>query len=221
MPDYEIICWDTSRFDIASNAFVSEAFGARKWAFAADYIRLHALFNFGGIYLDTDVIVKKRFDDFLQHGFFSSMEYHHKYVDKNNLSTLINLDGSSKNPKTPIPEIGIQAAVLGSVKGHPFLRDCLDWYQDKHFILEDGSFFNKLIMPSILAMIAEDFGLRYLDKLQILEEGMVILPSEVFAGHRTEATDSSYAIHCCFGSWRDRPKKSLRNILLKKLKDFI
>jgi mannosyltransferase OCH1-like enzyme len=217
MPDYQIVCWDTERFDINSNTFVAEAFGAKKWAFAADYIRLHALANHGGIYLDSDVIVRKRFDEFLEYEFFSSMEYHHSHVKLHNVSALLNEDGSSKFPATPIPAIGIQAAILGSVKEHPFLMDCLRWYRDRHFILDDGSYSDKVIMPSILAMIAENYGFRYIDKLQRLDGNIVILPSEIFAGHQEEMTSNSYAIHCCAGSWRDRPRKNLFGTLLRQL----
>lgn len=55
LPDYEIILWDTKRFDINSIAWVKEAFEAKKYAFAADYIRLYAVYTEGGIYLDSDV----------------------------------------------------------------------------------------------------------------------------------------------------------------------
>ena len=51
MPDYEIICWDTKKFDIESIPFVNEACSVKKWAFASDYIRLYALYTEGGIYL--------------------------------------------------------------------------------------------------------------------------------------------------------------------------
>src|SRR5580704_2025815 len=81
MPDYELVCWDAKKFDIQSNMFVADACRARKWAFAADYIRLHALYTEGGIYLDSDVIVKKRFDPMLHHDFFTAMEYHKSIVE--------------------------------------------------------------------------------------------------------------------------------------------
>ncbi|MDR3128763.1 MAG: hypothetical protein LBU03_00695 [Tannerellaceae bacterium] len=76
MPDYEIICWDKERFDIDSVQFVKDACAARKWAFAADYIRLYAVYTEGGIYLDSDVLVFRRFDCFLNHGAFSGIEFH-------------------------------------------------------------------------------------------------------------------------------------------------
>ena len=55
LPDYDFVLWDKSHFDIHSVPWVEQACSAKKWAFAADYIRLYALYNYGGIYLDSDV----------------------------------------------------------------------------------------------------------------------------------------------------------------------
>ena len=74
MPDYEWKLWNTENFDIENSIpYVKDAFACKKWAFVADYIRLYALYTEGGIYLDSDVKVLKRFDDFLHHGFFLSL----------------------------------------------------------------------------------------------------------------------------------------------------
>lgn len=70
LPDYEIILWDRKRFDINSTPWVKEACEAKKYAFAADYIRLYALYNYGGIYLDSDVIVYKSFNNLLHLPYF-------------------------------------------------------------------------------------------------------------------------------------------------------
>ena len=59
LPDYKIKLWDMNSFDVNSIDFVREAVSVKKWAFAADYIRLYALYREGGIYLDSDVLVKK------------------------------------------------------------------------------------------------------------------------------------------------------------------
>jgi mannosyltransferase OCH1-like enzyme len=209
MPDYEIVKWDTKKFDIEAVAFVSEAFHARKWAFAADYIRMHALYHEGGIYLDSDALVLKRFDEFLPYGFFTSLEYHYRYVSQQNTLSLLNPDGSSKVPNTRKPGIGLQAAVIAGVKGHPFVKDCLAWYQDKHFVQENGEYFDQTIAPDIYAMIAENYGFKYKDEKQVLRENMLILPSEIFAGCLKEATARSYAIHYSAGTWRDQPKPGL------------
>jgi hypothetical protein len=216
MPEYELVKWDSTNFDIASNTFASEAFRARKWAFAADYIRIHALYTQGGIYLDSDVLVKKRFDEFLTYDFFTSLEYHYKFVRQQKTLDLLNPDGSSKVRYTRKPGIALQAAVIAGVKGHPFFRDCLNYYRDKHFVLENGEYFNVTIAPDIYAMIAEDYGFKFRDERQLLRENMLILPSQVFAGNSDEATPESYAIHYCAGSWRDVSRSSVLLGALKK-----
>jgi len=221
MPEYEIVKWDSSRFDVNSNLFVKEAYQTKKWAFASDYIRLYALYNEGGIYLDVDVLVKKKFDEFLTADFFTGVEYHYDVVKNENTKELLNSDGTSKSHQTIKPGIGIQAAVLGSIRGHPFLRDCLDFYKDKHFILGEGKLFNNFIAPGIYALVAEKYGFRYVDEKQFLRENMLLLPSEVFAGNAFEEKNTSYAVHYCFGSWRDKPKISLlKKISMRIMRDL-
>ncbi len=221
MPDYEIILWDTQKFNIESIAFVKEACSVKKWAFACDYIRLYALYTEGGIYMDTDVLVKKNFDDFLSYDFFTSVEYHTSIVEEEQTQQYLNEDGSSKKPLTSIPGIGIQAAILGAIKGHSFIKACMDNYTDNHFIKDDGSFNNKILAPSIYAITAEKYGFKYIDKYQYLQEKMLILPSTVFASTLALADGDSFAIHCCAGSWRDKnPKKSKCKILARS-KDYV
>lgn len=74
LPDYEIMLWDLKRFDIAQVPWVEQAFRVKKYAFAADYIRLYALYNYGGIYLDSDVEVLKSFDPLLDLPYFVGAE---------------------------------------------------------------------------------------------------------------------------------------------------
>jgi ubiquinone biosynthesis protein Coq4 len=90
----------------------------------------------------------------------------------------------------------------------------MDRYKDKHFILPDGTFNNKIIAPSIYADVAIEYGFRYKDEKQILKEDMVIYPSSVFASNVIEAESNSYAIHCCAGSWRDKSflKRAAENL---------
>ena len=216
MPDYELILWDKNKFNVNSVLFTKEACNVKKWAFASDYIRLYALFSEGGIYMDTDVYVKKTFDDFLNNGFFTSVEYHKEGAIKQKAFNLLNEDGTLKDSKYRIFTrcIGIQAAIIGGIKGHPFLKSCLDWYSDKHFILSDGTYYDKIISPAIYADVAIEYGFRYKDEMQKLGDNIAIYPSNVFAGNEKNATDDSYAIHRCLGGWRDKPKENI----LKKIK---
>lgn len=201
MPDYEWRLWNTKSFDIENSVpYVKEAYEKRKWAFAADYIRLYALYTEGGIYLDSDVLALKRFDEFLGHSFFSCMEYHQFQVD--NEHSLEKLDGDGNRISDEyIQGIQIQAAVMGAEKGCPFVGEILDWYKDKHFIKPDGSMGLDVIAPQIYARVAEKYGFRYKDIDQQLDGNVMIYRSEIFAGNRREATPASYAIHYCENSW--------------------
>ncbi len=111
LPDYEFRLWDAAAFEVNSVLWVKEAVEERKYAFAADYIRFYALYHFGGIYLDSDVKVLKRFDEFLKYPSFIGFEY------------------------CGVPE----AAVIGCEPGCLWIKDCLDWYDKRSFRKPDGS----------------------------------------------------------------------------------
>ncbi len=204
MPEYEFVLWDRSRFDTDNIPFVKEACRAKKWAFAADYIRLYALFTEGGIYLDSDVIVKKNFEALLYNDVITGVEFHPDIVAKKDTLSKLMEDGRPKNISELKEGFGLQAAILGSIKGHPFIKDCLDFYKDKHFIQADGSHFNQIIAPDIFAMHAVNYGFRYANVKQVLKEGILIFPSNVFAGEPNEVTTDTYAIHLSHGSWRNK-----------------
>lgn len=69
LPNYQIILWneDNSDFDCE---FVREAYRQKKWAFVSDYIRLKVIHDFGGIYLDTDMLLLQSLESFLSHDCF-------------------------------------------------------------------------------------------------------------------------------------------------------
>ena len=125
LPDYEFILWNFERFDINSSIWVKQAFEAKKYAFAADYIRLFAVYHYGGIYMDMDVEVVKSFNPLL------------------NNSCILGKEDSN----------AIEAGVFGAEKNAVWIKECLDYYEDRCFIRPDGSFDIKplpLIMYDIL-----------------------------------------------------------------------
>lgn len=73
-PDYKIIEWNESNYDVDKNDYVRQAYKDGKWAFVSDYCRIDMLYQHGGIYLDTDVEVLKNFDDLLSLTAFVGME---------------------------------------------------------------------------------------------------------------------------------------------------
>ena len=105
-PDYEIVRWDESNFDVNQNQYCKEAYENKKWAFVSDYIRLKVLYEEGGIYMDTDVEVVKPLDKFLSNPAFSGFEN-----------------------DTMIP-----TGIIASEKNNPWVDKLLKKYDDKHFI---------------------------------------------------------------------------------------
>lgn len=204
MPDYKLRLWDAQSFNFNSVPFVKEAFESKKWAFVADYIRLFALFNEGGIYLDSDVRVFKRFDEFLNYNFFTSHEIHPENFTDLERSKL-NEHYSPINKDEYIYGLNIQAAIMGSAKGNPYIKECLDFYNDKHFLGKDGKVLSEdFIIGPYISKKAEKYGYKYHDSQQLLENEMVILKSEVFVGNYVFLTKDSYAIHLCNGSWKEK-----------------
>jgi len=203
MPDYEIRKWDMTNFDINSVRFVKEACDRKKWAFAADYIRLYALYYHGGIYLDSDVFVKKNFDAFLNNECFSSVEFIEKCYNESLSLGIIDKEGNVFSENICITGIAIQAAIIGSVKGNKYIHECMAHYEKEVFIMENGTELNtKYVLPNVMAFIAKNFGFKYCDKEQMLQGGVKIYPSVYFAGYPNMETKSAYAIHFCCGSWR-------------------
>ena len=54
--------------------YVRQAYEARKYAFVSDYVRLWALEQYGGVYLDTDVMVLKSYEPMLNDTAFIGLE---------------------------------------------------------------------------------------------------------------------------------------------------
>ena len=74
MPEYELKCWDDSTLGEFSNVFMNEALEEHKFAFASDVIRLYVIYKYGGIYMDTDVMVYKSFNPLLENHAFIGRE---------------------------------------------------------------------------------------------------------------------------------------------------
>lgn len=195
MPEYEIMLWDTNRFDIHSVKWVEQAYSVKKWAFAADYIRLYALYHYGGIYLDSDVRVLKSFDPFLEHRGFSSAEF---------WEVAYNPEDTSEE----IAGIAIEAAIMGSEARHPLIKAFMDHYQNRDFILQDG--YDNRVMTYVIKDIAKNFGFIQNHLIhQVLDDDFHIYPYDYFttqdsrSGNDMLVTHNTVAIHLCSGSWVD------------------
>ena len=215
LPDYRWKCWNEENFDMNVIPWVKEAYDAGAMAFVADYVRLYALYEEGGIYMDTDVWMKKSFNPMLKDGFFTAIEFHPEMIEADELAaTRLNPDGTNHYPGTRVPGVGLLSAVIGSEQGHPYLKSAMEFYENNHFILPDGSWYTSVIAPDVLALAAEKYGLKYnKDIQQNLQERMVIYPSRIMGAAYTQITNDTVAVHLSKGSWQKR--SLLRSILTR------
>lgn len=219
LPDYELVLWDQSSFDVSSVPFVKEAVDAGKWAFAADYIRLFSVHQQGGIYLDTDVRVLKSFDPYLTHQMFIPIEYHPNLADTEDARAKLDQEGRLLDTANYANGIGLQAAIFGATAGHPFLRECMAYYESRNLRRPDGTYYMDPVAPAVYAKQAERHGFVYRDKPQELDCGVTIVESSEFASRPDIAKGDETAIHWCAGSWRDRP--SFRSRVTNRLKSLV
>lgn len=183
LPDYKIIEWNEDNFDVNCNEYVKEAYNSKKYAFVSDYVRLYALYNEGGIYMDTDVEVLKSLDPFLNHKAFSGFE--------NNNS--------------------IPTGIMASVAKNKWIKILLDEYSDIHFIKKDGTLDTTTNVTRITNKTKDNYKIKLNDTLQDLGD-VVFYPHEYFCPKDWETgiiniTDKTYTIHHFNASWHSKKEK--------------
>lgn len=202
LPDYRIRLWTKEDALSIGSRFIEEALAQRKWAFAADVVRLYALYEEGGIYLDSDIFLKRRFEEFMTSPTVLFQEYH-KTDAARIPKGLVAADGTNKCRGTTIPGIGIQAAFMLSAPHQPLIKELLGIYEQRRFVLPNGKLQQEPIAPSLYAMALEKYGYRYVDNHQRLL-GADIYPSCFVAGHKSEDNPQAFAIHFVAHSWKKR-----------------
>ena len=197
LPDYEIKCWNLQQFSLDDNVWLKEAFENKKYAFAVDYMRLCALYEEGGVYFDTDVEVRKSFDDLLHLPYFLGQESTPNLVD---------------------------VGTIGAEPHSPWVAKILEHYKNRHFVRPDGSF-DMTPLPQIMRnAFRKNYGLKFIDKpadFNPQDPAMQLLPVEYFSPKRWDTlevypTKNTYSIHHFSGSWL--PPEPLKKRLKKEIK---
>ena len=175
-PDYKIVEWNEDNFDINTCKYVKEAYNAKKWAFVSDYCRFWVLYNFGGIYMDTDVETLKPLDglpaDFV--GFESE--------------TTVN-----------------SGLIRGAAKGDMICREMLDSYEKDSFILENGEY-NPCTVCERETAVLQKHGLVVNGELQVVADTTVFPteyfnPKGGNYG-KDKITENTYTVHHYVASWK-------------------
>ena len=184
LPDYEIIEWNESNVNLDECPFIKEAYANKKWAFVADYARTKAIYEMGGIYFDTDMLIKKPIDFLLNEKTFLGME----------------------------DSFMVNAAVWGEKNSKSyFAKKMLDFYKSQeHFDLNNMF---SISIPRIMTKILNDEGLDHTsNEIQHLNHGITIYPREYFYPlsfnfKNNKFTDNTCMVHYFDASWFGKKEK--------------
>lgn len=200
LPGYEFVLWDAKKLAECNNTFANEAVSVRKWAFAADFVRLYAVYHYGGIWLDTDVEMFKSFDPFLKDGMFIGREY---YVHINKMGQEYTM---------------LTSHCFGAEKNHPFIEECLEFYEHRHFIrslnvrLPQTLRYDMTIIPNLQMQLACNYGFdarTAINKLQVLTNGIHVYPYQYFDQPGYTSMKNVICIHRVAQSWNPSYKNHI------------
>lgn len=194
LSDYKIIEWNEENFDINSNKYVKEAYENKKYAFVSDYARVYALYNMGGIYLDTDVEVFKSLDEFLDNDSFWGFE------EKNYIAT----------------------STIGSKKGNKLIKIFLDFYEGKSFN-EISKNLKMYTNVQIVTNIFKESGFKINGEKQTIKGIGTIYPQEYFSPYDyinfiDKSNENTYTKHHFYKSWipiTSKLKIKFKKVLIK------
>lgn len=199
LPDYEIKEWNEDNFDLDLYPYTREAYDNKKYAFVTDVVRLYALYHEGGIYMDTDVEVIKSLDKFLGHTAFSGFE----------------------------DDVNIPTGIMASEKGGKWAKENLDYYINKHFLLDDGTLDFTTNVTTLTNYMLQ-FGLQQNNTYQDFPDLITFYPKDYFCpkSHITRKislTSNTHTIHHFDGSWMQKNSRLIwtEKILGPKVTEII
>ena len=177
-PDYQIKIWNESNYDVTKNLYMKQTYDAGKYGFTVDFARLDIIYNYGGIYLDTDVELVKPLDEILKNKCFMGFE----------------------TPKTIALGLG-----FGAEEKNETIKSLLSVYENLEFVLSDGSL-NLRPSPGIQTEVLKKMGMVPNGEDQIIGDGCHIYPKDVFNPcdidtKKIVIKDNTVSIHHYAGSW--------------------
>lgn len=176
-PDYEIIEWNESNFDINIMPYTQEAYAAKKYAFVSDVARFWILEKEGGLYFDTDVEVIASMDDIIQKGGWMGIE----------VRDMVN------------PGLG-----MGAEAHNIILQEVLNYYKTLHFIFENGKVLVPNVVDNTTRILKENGMISCVDIQEI--KGIWIYPQDYFnplddATGVVKRTNNTRSIHWYAKTW--------------------
>ena len=179
-PDYEIIEWNKSNYNVEKNNYIKQAYHKRAWAFVSDYARLDLVYNFGGIYLDMDVEVLKPLDRLLKHNAFFSFDG--EWVDL----------GSG----------------FGAKRNLPFIKELMSNYEEVEFLRDGEAYSSRKVItqPRLLDGTFRKIGYRHEPRTQIIDDMLFLSPDFVNVvsdplHDKRYLRGNEYAVHWHHAGW--------------------
>lgn len=198
-PDYEIKLWDENNYDVNKTLYTKQAYEEKKYAFVSDYARFDILYQYGGIYFDTDVEVIKPMDDIIKQGAFLGCESVAK-------KDMVN------------PGLGMAVEV-----GNVFYREVVEHYKSLQFLGVNGEKKDGTVV-SIVTELLKKRGFKNKKEIQKVEE-ITIYPQEYFCPmnyltNEIHITENTYTIHHYSASWLTDEARQ-QNIEIGKLSKYV
>lgn len=191
LPDYEIKEWNEDNFDVNIIPYTAEAYKAKKYAFVSDYARFWILYQYGGIYFDTDVEVIRPMDDIIERGNFMGFE---------------------TDPKPQLKADASEASInpglgMGVAPGLGIIKKMLDFYEGRHFEFIPGGI-GQLTIVHIATEVLLKSGLKLQQGIQQVDN-IWIYPAEYFCPinlktDRIHVKPNTRTIHHYAGTWQDK-----------------
>ena len=199
LPDYEIKMWNEDNFDLDKYTYVREAYDNKRYAFVTDVVRLYALYNEGGIYMDTDVEVLKPLDEILVYEGVSGFE----------------------------TDVNVPTGLMGAMAQHPMIGELLNEYDNLHFIHEKGTVDLTTNVDRITKTFLK-YGLIQNNTKQVVNK-FTLLPKDFLCPKSYEdgkiyLTENTLTIHHFAGSWytpNEKFKQKIAKLLGKRISNCI
>ncbi len=106
-----------TNYDVKKNRFMRQAYETKQWEYVSDYARKDIIFQYGGVYFDTDVEFIRPIEDLLFHEFFIGCD------DVANIAS---------------------GAGFGAVKGNDLMKAFRDDYDNYTFVDDSGRIVGKV-----------------------------------------------------------------------------
>ena len=195
-PDFEIKEWNEDNFDFSTSHYAKQAYEAKKFGFAADYIRMQVLHDYGGVYVDTDLEITKSIDELLDNDFIISFE--NIYY--------------------------CETAFIGAVPKHPITTLMIDFYLSKQFLNKNGKPDCTPNTPIITYFLRKYFKLKLNNKIQKLtfnennNISATVFSRDYFSPlnyttKKLKVTPNTYAIHYFNATWFTGKLKAREKVL--------